>query len=68
MNTKRATPIDISQSEFIRIGHQLVHDIAEFNSSMSDKPVTTSKTPEEILSLIGKQNFQEIKLVDHSSL
>ena len=59
MNTKRSTPIDISKSDFIDIGHQLVYDIAEFNSSLGDKPVTAGKTPEEILSLIGQRNFPD---------
>jgi glutamate/tyrosine decarboxylase-like PLP-dependent enzyme len=57
MKTKRLTPIDISERDFIRIGHQLIDDIAAFNSSMSEKPVTAGKTPEEIQSLLVNRSF-----------
>ena len=57
MKIKRLTPIDISERDFIRIGHQLIDDIAAFNSSMSEKPVTAGKTPEEIQSLLVNRSF-----------
>jgi len=60
MNVSRSTPLEISENEFISIGHKLIDNIAEFNNSMSDKPVTSGKTPEDIQSLLGQRNLPEI--------
>ncbi|PTM07858.1 MAG: aspartate aminotransferase family protein [Bacteroidetes bacterium] len=57
MNALRSTPIEISENEFIRIGHNLINDIAQFNSTISERPVTQGKTPEDIQSLLGERNF-----------
>ena len=48
MNTRRLTPLEISENEFMRIGHNLIDDIAKFNSSISERLVTQGKTPEDI--------------------
>jgi len=59
MNTKRSTPIDISENDFKSIGHDLINSIAEFNHSIHKKPVTLGKNPEEIQNLLKLRNFPE---------
>ena len=39
--TTRETPIQISKEEFQKLGHQVVDDIANFLSTIEDRPVTT---------------------------
>jgi len=57
MDAQKSAPLDISKNEFMSIGHQLIDDIAEFNSSMSERPVTSGKSPEDIQSLLGNRSF-----------
>lgn len=59
MNTLRSTPLDISKNEFTNIGHKLIDSIAEFNSTISEKPVTPGKTPKAIQSLLVQRSFPE---------
>jgi glutamate/tyrosine decarboxylase-like PLP-dependent enzyme len=57
MDSNRVTPIDISEKDFRTIGYQLIDSIAKFYSTIGEKPVTTTKSPEDIQSLLGTRGF-----------
>lgn len=53
MTNKRENSIDISKSEFQKIGYQLIDTISDFFDDISEKPVTTSKSPKELQKVLG---------------
>ncbi len=57
--TSRETPIQISKEEFQKIGHQLVDDIANFISTIEDRPVTTGESPSQLQELLNVRSLPE---------
>jgi glutamate/tyrosine decarboxylase-like PLP-dependent enzyme len=57
--TTRETPIQISKEEFQKIGHQLVDDIANFISTIEDRPVTTGESPSQLQKLLSQTTLPE---------
>jgi aromatic-L-amino-acid/L-tryptophan decarboxylase len=57
--TSRETPIQISKEEFQKIGHQLVDDIANFLSTIEDRPVTTGESPSQLQKLLSHTSLPE---------
>ena len=55
----REAPIEIHGEEFRKLGHQLVDQIAEFLDGISDRPVTTGESPQEIRKLLGSDVLPE---------
>jgi len=53
MEKPRNTPIDLSRSEFQKLGHALVDQIAEFFDTLPNRPLTAGKNPTQIRELIG---------------
>ena len=49
----RSTSIDISPSEFKKLGYDLVDRIAELMETIRDKPVTTAESSEEIREVLN---------------
>ena len=56
---QRSTHIDISQKDFKNIGYKLVDTIADFFATISDKPVTTGETSEQLQKLLGTDELPE---------
>tara|TARA_R110002049_G_scaffold70894_4_gene182953 strand:+ start:210 stop:1697 length:1488 start_codon:yes stop_codon:yes gene_type:complete len=54
---KRENAIEISKTEFQKIGYQLIDTISEFLDDISDKPVTTSKSPKELQEVLGNASL-----------
>ncbi|WP_282031456.1 pyridoxal phosphate-dependent decarboxylase family protein [Winogradskyella eximia] len=50
---KRENSIEINKAEFRKMGYQLIDTISEFLDDISDKPVTTSKSPKELQEVLG---------------
>ncbi|WP_405569346.1 pyridoxal phosphate-dependent decarboxylase family protein [Winogradskyella sp. Asnod2-B02-A] len=50
---KRENSIEISKVEFQKMGYQLIDTIADFLNNISNQPVTTSKSPKELQSILG---------------
>ncbi|REE24742.1 glutamate/tyrosine decarboxylase-like PLP-dependent enzyme [Winogradskyella pacifica] len=50
---KRENAIEISKTEFRKMGYQLIDTISEFLDDISNQPVTTTKTPLELQELLG---------------
>lgn len=59
MKQHRETPIGIKGTEFKKVGHQLIDDIAKFIDSINDRPVTLDETPNELQALLGKSELPE---------
>ena len=59
MTKKRENPIEIGKTEFQKIGYQLIDTIAEFFDDISDKPVTTTKTPKELQKILGNLSLPQ---------
>jgi glutamate/tyrosine decarboxylase-like PLP-dependent enzyme len=51
---QRQSPIEMDSSAFREAGHQLIDDIADFLSSISDYPVTTAPTPRSLQAKLPK--------------
>lgn len=54
---KRENAIEISKTEFRKMGYQLIDTISEFFDDISDKPVTTSKSPKELQEVLGNASL-----------
>ena len=67
MKDNRETPIGIKGTEFKKVGHQLIDDIAKFIDSIKDRPVTLDESPQELQALLGKSALPE-KGVDTEKL
>ncbi|MFK7782092.1 pyridoxal phosphate-dependent decarboxylase family protein [Psychroserpens sp.] len=51
---KRENPIEISKTEFRKMGYELIDTISDFLDTISEKPVTTSKSPKELQKTLGQ--------------
>ena len=49
----------MNKEEFKQIGYQLIDKIATFIDSIEEKPVTTSKSPEELKQLLGNNSLPQ---------
>ncbi|MGJ8744774.1 pyridoxal phosphate-dependent decarboxylase family protein [Polaribacter sp.] len=56
---KRESSIEITKEEFKKIGYQLIDSISEFIDGISEKPVTTGKSPKELQNLLGNLPLPE---------
>ncbi|MBM1104604.1 aspartate aminotransferase family protein [Aurantibacter crassamenti] len=56
---KRDNSIEINKAEFQKIGYKLIDTISEFLVDISDKPVTTSKSPKELQKILGNLSLPE---------
>src|SRR5262252_5456561 len=50
----RIAPLEMTPSEFRKVGRQLVERIAEFLCTLPERPVTSDASPEIIRSVLGK--------------
>ena len=50
---ERVSPLELPPTEFRQLGHELVDRIADFLSTLRDRPVTTGETPAKIRALLG---------------
>jgi aromatic-L-amino-acid decarboxylase len=53
MTNKRENSIEINKAEFQKMGYELINTISDFFDAISDKPVTTSKSPKELQKALG---------------
>jgi len=51
--TKRKSPLALSEEEFKSIGHKLVDDIAEFLTNIHQRPVAKESSPSELKGIMG---------------
>ncbi len=54
---KRENSIEINKAEFRKIGYELIDTISDFLDDISEKPVTTSKSPKELQSILGNSSL-----------
>lgn len=59
LSGKRKTPIEIQKDEFKKIGYQLIDRIADFNSTLKQKSVTTGETSSQLKHALGTMPFPE---------
>jgi aromatic-L-amino-acid/L-tryptophan decarboxylase len=59
MRKKRSCPIEMNRDEFKRAGYQLVDKIAEFLSTIGERPVTTGESPGQLQQIIGNASLPE---------
>tara|TARA_R110002073_G_scaffold14998_1_gene60120 strand:+ start:41995 stop:43482 length:1488 start_codon:yes stop_codon:yes gene_type:complete len=59
MTEKRANSVEINKSEFRKMGYELIDTISDFFEGISEKPVTTSKTPKELQKVLGNLSLPE---------
>ncbi len=59
MKNNRETPIEISEKEFKRLGYQLIDSIANFISTIDERPVTTGELPKQLQGVIGASSLPE---------
>lgn len=59
MKTNRSNALNLEQAEFKKMGYQLVDDLSDLLSQMSERPVTTGKEPFEALQLIGEKSLPD---------
>src|SRR4026207_330846 len=52
----RKAPIEIAPEEFRRLGYQLVDRIADFLSSLPQRPVTPGESASEVRQALGSEN------------
>ena len=72
MTKKRENSIEISKTEFRKIGYELIDTISDFFDVISEKPVTTSKSPKELQKVLGnfslpKNGLPAEKLISSTS-
>ncbi|QCX37874.1 aminotransferase class V-fold PLP-dependent enzyme [Aureibaculum algae] len=53
MTNQRENSIQIDKDEFRKIGYELIDTISDFFDDISEKPVTTSKSPKELQKTLG---------------
>jgi glutamate/tyrosine decarboxylase-like PLP-dependent enzyme len=56
---ERVSPLELSPTEFRRLGHELVDQISDFLDSLRRRSVTTGETPAEIRALLGRTGLPE---------
>jgi aromatic-L-amino-acid decarboxylase len=54
---KRENSIAISKAEFRKTGYKLIDTISEFFDDISEKPVTTTKSPKELQKVLGDSSL-----------
>jgi aromatic-L-amino-acid decarboxylase len=59
MTNKRENSIEINKTEFRKIGYELIDTISDFFDVISEKPVTTSKSPKELQKALGNKPLPE---------
>lgn len=59
MTKKRENSIEIKKTEFQKIGYQLIDTIADFFDEISEKPVSTTKSPKELQKILGNLPLPE---------
>jgi len=59
MKTNRETPIEISATEFRKIGYRLVDEISNFITTIEKKPVTTGESPKQLQKILGTSSLPE---------
>ena len=55
----RMAPMEMTSDDFRKVGHQLVDDVADFLSSLPQRPVGPGKTAAEIRSALGGDSLPE---------
>ena len=53
----REAPMEIDSEDFRKIGHKLIDDLADFLSSLPDRPVGPGKSPAQIRNLLGRASL-----------
>lgn len=59
MLNNRETPIEISKSEFKKIGYRLIDTISDFIDTIDQKRVTTGESPEQLQNILGTSSLPE---------
>ena len=59
MSKERENSIDIDAEEFKEIGYKLIDTISSFIKTISERPVTTEKSPQELQKIIGNLPLPE---------
>ena len=59
MVNKRENSIEINKADFQKIGYELIDSISDFFDDISEKPVTTSKSPKELQKVLGSLSLPE---------
>ena len=59
MLRKRDSPVEISNTDFKKIGYTLIDTIAHFLDTIKDKQVTTAESPNKIRTVLGDDNLPE---------
>ena len=54
---KRENSIEISKTEFRKMGYQLIDTISDFLDDISNQPVTTTKSTKELQQLLGNSSL-----------
>ena len=62
MTNKRENSIEINKKEFQKIGYELIDAISDFFDVISEKPVTTTKSPKELQKVLGNSSLPEYGL------
>ena len=55
----RIAPLEMTPSEFRKVGRQLVERIAEFLCTLPDRPVTVNESPRVIRDALGTDPLPE---------
>src|SRR6266566_2565900 len=55
----RIAPLEMTPSEFRKVGYQLIERIAEFLCTLPDRPVTPNESPRVIREVLGTGSLPE---------
>lgn len=59
MANNRTAPIEMSEKEFRKIGHQLIDKIADFIATIDSRKVTPGESPKQLQQIIGTATIPE---------
>lgn len=59
MKKDRETPVNISKTEFRKIGHDLIDTISDFLETIDERPVTTGESPEQLQKILGASSIPD---------